>query len=414
MSDSNVSTPVKMLVVFTSFYVCGGIERFLLNFLELFPVNKYQIDLLLFDDDQDHAKMFDMIPGHVHVLPFLKQYSRWSPKLIEELQASGQTEAANVKNYVRERNLDAEFRKQPLGIRYEENWKLLKNLCPEYSGYDIAIAFTNTLPLKIVTDKVSAKKKFVFLHLDIKAGIEAKLQDESVFSEEKSYYEKMDNIVCIANQNADSFRSYFPDLADKVKVLLNINNKALMLRQAEEFFPPEYRECENNILTVARIHPQKGIELLIEAARKVKDSGVNFRWFILGRSYGDAYLEKCRNMVESLELKEHVVFLGERPNPFPYYKNCTLYVQTSIYEGRPLAIEEAKSMNCPIVTTDFSSAREQIHDRVNGFISGHDSQQLAAFILELLNNPQERNRLADNNAQYDGADGVERYLEFFS
>ncbi|MFD2331503.1 glycosyltransferase [Cohnella sp. GCM10020058] len=386
----------------------------MLNFLELFPADKYQIDLLLFNDDQDEAKMFDMIPAHINVLPFLKQFSRWSPELIEELNASGQNEAANVKNFVRERNHDEEFKKRSLGFRYEENWKLLKTVCPEYSGYDIAVAFTYMLPLKIVTEKVSAKNKFVFLHLDIKAGIESKLQDESVFLHEKPYYEKIDGIVCIANQNAESFRNYFPDLADKVKVLININNKALMVKQAEEFFPIEYRKCDNNILTVARIHRQKGIELLIKSARKLKDSGTAFRWFILGRNYGDPYFAHCQNMIKNLELKEHVILLGERPNPFPYYKNCTLYVQTSVYEGRPLAIEEAMSMSCPVVTTDFSSAREQIEDDINGKICEFDDEKLAAVLLELLNNPQERKRLAHNNTQYDGTEGIDRYLEYFS
>ncbi|MDF9843771.1 MULTISPECIES: glycosyltransferase [unclassified Paenibacillus] len=409
----NNHTKIKMLVVYTSFITCGGVERFLLNFFELFPSDKYQIDLLLFNDDQDNAKMFDMIPKHVNVLPFLKQYSRWSPELMEELDAAGQTESVKVKNFIHDRNMDAEFKRQAMGVRFEENWSILKTICPEYSGYDVAIAFTNMLPLKIVADKVSAKKKFVFLHLDMKAEIEFKNED-SLYQYEKAYYDRMNGIVCIAKQNAESFCSYFPDLADRVKVLININNKALMFRQAEEFYPQEYQQCSNNLLTIARIHPQKGIELLIQTAGKLKDAGIDFRWFVLGSHQVKAYTEKCQRLIETLQLQDHVFFLGERPNPFPYYKNCTLYVQTSVFEGRPLSIEEAMSMNCPIVTTDFSSVREQIEDGINGRVCSFDAEQLAAAIIELLQNSGERTRLSQSNAKYDGTEGINKYLEYFS
>ncbi|OXS55873.1 hypothetical protein B1A99_21855 [Cohnella sp. CIP 111063] len=402
-----------MLVLYTSFRTCGGIERFLLNFFELFPVEEYQIDLVLFDDDQDDAKMFDMIPEHVNVLPFLKQYSKWSSKLMEELEASGQTESAKARKFIHARNLDSEFNKQSVGQRQEENWKVLKALCPEYGCYDIGIAFTNTLPLKILAEKVSAKKKFVFLHLDIQAAIALKMQEESFYRHEKKCYEEMDGIVCIANQNARSFCALFPDLSNRVQVLININNKALMLRQAEEFYPEEYRKSENNLLTVARIHPQKGIELLIETAGKLKEAGMDFRWFVLGSYHAESYTAKCQSLIEKMNLQDRVFFLGETPNPFPYYKNCTLYVQTSVFEGRPLAIEEAMSLNCPIVTTDFSSAREQIEDGVNGRICSFDAEQMASVIADLLQNTEKRIRFSDNNSKYDGTDGVNKYLEYF-
>ncbi|MFD2331505.1 glycosyltransferase [Cohnella sp. GCM10020058] len=413
MLNNTDAKKIKMLIAFTTFRVCGGTERFLLNLLELFPVDRYEIDLLLFDDEQDSAKMFDLIPSHVNVLPFLKQYSKWSPSLMKELESSGHLKSVQIRNFINARNIDSEFKVKPIGVRHEENWELLKELCPEYSGYDIAIAIKNSLPLKIVAEKVNAKNKFVFLHFDIKAATESKEHEESLYRYEKKYYEQMNGIVCIANQNADSFRSFFPELAHKVKVLININNMERILRDAEAYYPEEYRGNENNLLTIARIHPQKGIELLLLTAKKLKDLGVNFRWFVLGGNYEDAYLKKCNSVLETLNLNSHVLFLGERQNPFPYYKNCTLYVQTSLFEGRPLSIEEAMSLNCPIITTNFSSVKEQIIDGVNGIICEFDSEQLASDIIYLLNNPKERQRLAESNAGYDGTGGAEKYLELF-
>lgn len=56
-------------------------------------------------------------------------------------------------------------------------------------------------------------------------------------------------------------------------------------------------------------------------------------------------------------------------NPYPYFKNCDIYVQTSKHEGYCTTITEAKVFYRPIVTTDVAGVREQIRDGVSGDIS---------------------------------------------
>ena len=49
-----------------------------------------------------------------------------------------------------------------------------------------------------------------------------------------------------------------------------------------------------------------------------------------------------------------------RQNPYPYMKACDIYLQPSRHEGKPIAVEEAKILQKPIVVTDYFSAREQM------------------------------------------------------
>ena len=416
--QSKMNEKTKMLVVSSTFSTCGGVERFLLNFLNLFPEETYQIDLLLFDDSQDEARMFDLIPHNVNILPFLKQFSKYSTRLLQVLTDAGNEHMAVIRKYINDRNagrIGGGFAKLPVGERFEKNWDLLKTICPSYDGYDVAVAIRNTLPLKIVADKVVAAKKFVFLHADYKAADD--VHGGYFISQltcEEPHLKKMDGIIFVTKQNANSFSELMPELSDKAKVLVNVSDYEGMVAKSDLFYPEEYSEDRFNILTIARINKQKGIDLLIHTARRLKEAGVNFQWFVLGKADDQALYNQTIGMLEMLDLADCVVHLESHQNPFPYYKHCDLYVQTSYYEGRPLSIEEAMVLNCPIVSTNFSSVYDQIRDGENGIICSGDASHLADSIKGLLDNDEERTRLANANSDYKGNEELPKYLDLFS
>jgi glycosyltransferase involved in cell wall biosynthesis len=205
-----------------------------------------------------------------------------------------------------------------------------------------------------------------------------------------------------------------PRLTQKVKVLANINNQEYINKMANAFYPDEYESSTFKILTVARINHQKDIEGLLEAAYGLKERGARFRWFVLGRDTGDEYSKSCHELKKNLGLNGDVIFLGERPNPFPYYKHCDLYAQTSFFEGRPLAVEEAMALKCPIVTTDYPPTYDQIKDGVNGRICPHDPSAIADVIYGLYCDRKELKRLGEANSGYRGDSDKEKYFEYFS
>jgi|GEM_PF-1701110 len=404
---------IKMLVIHSSFYIGGGAERFLLNFLNIFT-EKYDIDLLLFDDLQDNAKMYDYIPKEINVLPPLWQFSHWSPALIKYLVSSGQKEAANIREFVHERNQDPEFRKLPNGERLISNWNLLKTLCPHYAGYDYAIAFTHTLPCRILDGNVQAKDKCLFVHNDFDLICSENEDLCTAILSEHRHYVNMDSIICVTEKNKASFAKIFPDLENKLSVLLNVSDTAFIKKSSMLYMPDEYDADEFNILTVARVDEQKNTELLLSAAAELKKRGMLFKWFILGHIGERDYAKKCLEMRRLMGLRENVVFLGETTNPYPYYKNCSLFVITSKWEGRSLAIEEAMILGCPIVSTNFTSVYDQITDGLNGKICEMNCERLSDAIEQLYHDNDLRNRLANANAGYTGDAERLKYLEFFS
>ena len=89
---------------------------------------------------------------------------------------------------------------------------------------------------------------------------------------------------------------------------------------------------------------------------------------------------------KALNISHCIQFLGLKANPYPYIKACTLYVQPSRFEGKSIAIEEAKFLNKPIVVTNYSSVSDQISALQNGYIVEINPISIAKGIEFVLSN----------------------------
>ena len=91
--------------------------------------------------------------------------------------------------------------------------------------------------------------------------------------------------------------------------------------------------------------------------------------------------------------------VGQQTNPYPYFAQCDIYVQTSSFEGFGLTLSEAKILHKPIVTTNFPSAYDQIVDEENGLIADMTPESVAEMIIRLIENPTLKNRLIENTGK---------------
>ena len=151
------------------------------------------------------------------------------------------------------------------------------------------------------------------------------------------------------------------------------------------------------LLTVARVAPPKGVDIAIEATRKLKAAGHGFTWYVAGDGEDMAM---CKRLLEEAGLEDCFVLLGARKNPFPCYRDCDIYVQPSRWEAYCLSLAEARAFAKPIVTTDFIGAREQISPGETGLIvPTYDVEALTAAVGKLLGDEGLRKRLSENLAK---------------
>ena len=119
-----------------------------------------------------------------------------------------------------------------------------------------------------------------------------------------------------------------------------------------------------SFLFIARIMKEKGIDLYIQAAKRIKEKYPHCRFHICGGCDDPNYKEILKE-----ENSKAVLYHGEQKDLIPYYQSAHCVVHPSYYpEGMSNVLLEAAAHCRPIITTDRAGCREIVEDKVNGFI----------------------------------------------
>ncbi len=168
-----------------------------------------------------------------------------------------------------------------------------------------------------------------------------------------------------------------------------------------------------SLCTVGRLSPEKGQTLIPKTARMLKDAGYGIHWYLVGDGPDREVLEKliCEHGVG-----DSVFLLGTKSNPYPYMKQCDIYVQTSFSEGYCLTTAEASVLCRPVVTTNLPVMKEQFVSGENGLIVEEmTSEALFDGIRYLIDNPDIRQKFVDSlkNKTWDNAEELKKLYAFF-
>lgn len=86
-------------------------------------------------------------------------------------------------------------------------------------------------------------------------------------------------------------------------------------------------------------------------------------------------------------MENDIVLYGAKANPHPYVKQCDLFLLPSVFEGKPMAVTEAQMLGIPTAVTHYSSAPEQVTDKVNGLIMENCEEGIYEGLKYILDNP---------------------------
>lgn len=351
----------------------GGAEKSLVTLLNTIDYSLYEVDLILFEKS---GLFLNLLPKEVVVLDLPLDCQLFSKKLI----------ASCFQFLVRFRwsllwcrilfFLQYRIRKNQ-AVAEQRAWRYFsKSIGLLSNEYDAAIGFLEKSSNYFVVECVAATTKIGFIHNDY-----YQLQLNSDF--DLNYFQKLDYVVTVSDQCKVSLQEVFPQLKNKIKIVRNIVSPALIHKMASEKIT-DLRTNEPILISVGRLHPQKGFDIAIEAASKIKKRGFKFTWYIIGEG-SERY--KLENQIVEKGLQDDFVLLGVRANPYPYLKKATIVVQPSRYEGKSIALDEAKILHKPIVTTNFTTAIDQIYHNQNGIIAEMNPESLANGIIKLLQQP---------------------------
>ena len=251
--------------------------------------------------------------------------------------------------------------------------------------FDVAICYHihSPLMLKYVAEKVQAQKKVAWIHNDF-------YESGYPIQRLKKYVMVYDGVVAVSQKVENEFRRLCPWYAGQISTAYNYLDEQEIYRRSSEMIEEAdfLYEKEVKLLTVGRFTEQKGIDLAIMSAAMLKKEKLKFHWYLIG--YGP--LENLyRKLIVQHDVADCFTILGRKENPYPYIKNCDIYVQPSRHEAYSLVMIEAKILKRPIVCTDFDGADEQINNEVNGIIVPlNDIKALSEAISRLIMEPKVR------------------------
>lgn len=186
-------------------------------------------------------------------------------------------------------------------------------------------------------------------------------------------YDKYDKIVSVSKAALESFLSVLPQYRDRAYVQYNFLNDERILSMSEEKVEDLWTNDVFTIVTLGRIDPVKRVSEIPRICRELLDMGLTLRWVIIG---GVAVKNEYDLLIENLEkyqVKENIVVLGNRPNPYPYLKQSDLLVSLSKSETFNNTLTEAKILGVPVVTTDYPCAYESIDNKNDGLVVSFDN-----------------------------------------
>jgi glycosyltransferase involved in cell wall biosynthesis len=264
---------------------------------------------------------------------------------------------------------------------------ICKRLCASIHNdtevYDLAIDFSEFTEIYYVANCVKAKRKAIWLHTELAPGF-------TRIRRYIQYLAKFDEINCVSQALLENARVLLPELASRMRLYRHTLDGE-RIRQMADVEIADWGDGHKavKILTVGRFEWQKGFDLIPGIAQRLVNSGFVINWVILGDGNER---RNVQDRVRELNLGNVVSLLGMKLNPYPYYKTCDIYVQTSRYEGYCLTVAEARIFEKPIVATDFNGAKEQLMGRREWLVVKCDEESIFNGIVHVIKVISEESR----------------------
>jgi len=199
----------------------------------------------------------------------------------------------------------------------------------------------------------------------------------------------------------------------------------IYLPQDERFFKPlvkKRKKSSINLLTVARLVPEKGIQNSLKAVQILSRKYKTLKYVLVGDG---PYRAKLTKLVEEYGLEKIVEFKGVLGgfDALKEYQNADIFVLPSIsthngwVEGGGLVNLEAQLCGLPVVASNCGGIPEYVSDGIAGFLVKENAESLAEKIEILINNPDLRIKMGKsgrkNTIEKYGFNNLKKLIEVY-
>ena len=207
------------------------------------------------------------------------------------------------------------------------------------------------------------------------------------------------SLRALARKIDAKFSDYIITLTEEDKN--NYLNNLKIIGKIDYIYNPmeikEVKKCSlhsKQIVSVGRLTYQKGFDMLIDVAKDVLEKNKEYKWLILGDGEDKNRLQE---KINKYNLQDRLILKGKVSNVEDYYKNSSLYVMTSRFEGLPMTLLEAKSYKMPIVSFDCPTGpSEIIRNNINGYlVKANDIKEMSNKVNSVLLDDKKLKKFSD-------------------
>lgn len=209
-----------------------------------------------------------------------------------------------------------------------------------------------------------------------------------IYTAYKLFYPYADMVISPANEIIRDFKDTFGMVCKNHECLYNpVNFKLIRANESEKRDISEERRNTVHFIAAGRLHPQKGLDRLIEKLPELK-MPYDWRLTILGEGPERENLEA---LIAKHSLQDKISMPGLEKNPWPFFAHADCFVLPSRFEGLPNVTLESLSCGTPVIASYESGGIQEIADRADGHIQvTRDMDEFITKMGAVKPNPSEQ------------------------
>jgi glycosyltransferase involved in cell wall biosynthesis len=205
-----------------------------------------------------------------------------------------------------------------------------------------------------------------------------------------------DTIITISEFSKSEIIKYLNVNNNKIKVVHFGIDPDIIRTELKKDVSLSVKGPEKYLLFVGNVKPHKNLINLLRAFEILLKSGSDYKLVIAGKKEGFITGDKAvfELVEENKLLNQNVIFTGHVENGelYNYYKNASVFVFPSLYEGFGIPPLEAMICSCPVIASHLASIPEICGDAVL-YINALDPADIAEKINLLIEDKSLRNEL---------------------
>lgn len=333
----NINRATKEILFATVNFEIGGIETSLINLLNQFDYDRYNVTVVLEENK-------GLLIGRVN------------PKanLIE-------VKVSTNKNAL-VRKITNMFRKLIFAIVH-------------YNNYDFSSCYATYSLSSNKLARISSKNNAFYIHSNYKYIYKKEELIQFFNARNINEYRK---IIFVAEEAKNDFLEFYPEAKDKCEVFANFIDVETTIEKSKEKIPATKPKNKKLLVFVGRLDDRA--KKLSRAINLIKEIDGLALWIIGDGPDRDLY----EKFVNQHKLEKSVTFFGRKENPYPYMVQADYIILTSDYEGFPLTYLEAITLNKEIITTiDVSDSQLNI-GRDYAYIVSKDENKMVSEVKKII------------------------------